>query len=74
LGAAVRRVLSRSRKEIMSLLETLVMLGVILLLAIGITFVRSPRLKNWGVFAIFVLVSIPPGAVIVNSILTIFGL
>jgi hypothetical protein len=74
LGAAVRRVLSRSRKEIMSLLEALVMLGVILLLAIGIAFVRSPRLKNWGVFAIFVLVSIPPGAVIVNSLLAVFGL
>lgn len=58
----------------MSLFEAFVMLAVILILAIGVTVVRSPRLKNWGILSIFVVVSIPPAAVILNSILTVLGL
>ncbi|MEY4701482.1 MAG: hypothetical protein RL326_1669 [Pseudomonadota bacterium] len=58
----------------MSLFEALVMLAVLLVLAVLTNLADSTRVRNWGVWSILTVISIPPGAVIVNSVLTIFGL
>lgn len=63
------------RKEaLVSLFQALLMLVVLLVLALVTNSARSARVRNWGVWTMFLVVSIPPGAVIVNSVLEILGL
>jgi hypothetical protein len=57
-----------------SLFQALLMLVVLLVLALVTNSARSARVRNWGVWTMFLVVSIPPGAVIVNSVLEILGL
>lgn len=58
----------------MSLFQAVLMSAVLLVLSLVANFSRSTKVKSWGVLAMFLVVSIPPGAVIVNSVLEILGL
>ncbi len=58
----------------MSLFQALLMLVVLLVLALVTNSARSARVRNWGVWTMFLVVSIPPGTIIVNSVLEILGL
>ena len=63
------RVARISRKEaLVSLFEALVMLAVLVALALLTNAARSTRVRNWGVWTILVVLSIPPGAIIVNGV------
>lgn len=58
----------------MSLFQALLMLAVLLVLAFVTHLTRSARVRNWGVWTILVVISIPPGTIIVNSVLEVLGL
>jgi len=73
-GGSPRVVLAFRKEDVVSLFEALVMLAVLLVLAVLTNLADSTRVRNWGVWSILTVISIPPGAVIVNSVLTIFGL